>query len=311
MCGSDAQTHELHGELDTQDDRHLMPRTSPISGFLLIAVAMVCVVLAACGEETTTEPIVTSPEGVWRLTDSGVAESTLRLAADGSFSRVVANLAGSSCESSSGTWRVDGETLRLQINTLANASSSIVETYAFAIESGRLRLGGAASSEEFTRTSSMVSCVDYGFGSWTGLLSASVDSVEFNFTVADILLDVDGGQVEIEGLYVNGEDQRRLLLQVDGSPGPLDTGSFTVQNVPGATDTFYGFYDPDPTSVTFSGFDTTRLLPPGTFTLSAIAPERVAATFSFRANPRVEGEVGPSGAMFAQIDSGRIDLVYQ
>ena len=122
---------------------------------------------------------------------------------------------------------------------------------------------------------------------------------------------MDGGQIEIEGLYSNGGDERRLLLQVDGSPGPLDSGSFTVQNVPGATDTFYGLYHPDPASVTFSGFDTTRLLPPGTFTLSAIAPERVAATFSFRANPRVEGEIGPGGAIFAEIEAGRVDLVYQ
>ncbi len=289
----------------------MMPRTSSIVVSLRIAIAMGCVALAACSEATTTEPVVTSPEGIWRRADSGVAESTLRLAANGSFSRVVANLAGSSCASSSGTWRVDGETLRLQINTVDNAPSSSAESYAFTIEGGRLGLAGSASSEEFTRISSMVSCVDYGFGSWAGLLRASVDGVEVNFSVADILLNVDGGQIEIEGLYVNGGDERRLLLQVDGSPGPLDTGSFTVQNVPGATDTFYGLYNPDPTSVTFSGFDTTRLLPPGTFTLSAIGPERVAATFSFRANPRVEGEVGPGGAMFAELDSGRIDLVYR
>lgn len=272
---------------------------------------MGCVVLVACGGETTTEPVVTSPEGIWRLTDSGVAESTLRLAPDGSFSRVVAGLAASSCASSSGTWRVDGETLRLQINTVANAPSSSAESYVFAVESGRLRLGDTASSEQFTRTSSMVSCVDYGFGSWTGSLRAGVDGVELNFSPTDVLLDVDGGQIEIEGLYVDGGDERQLFLQVDGSPGPLEIGSFTVQNVPGATNTLYGFYHPDPTSVTFSGFDTTRLLPPGTFTLSAIAPERVAATFSFRANPRVEGEVGPGGAMFAEIGSGRIDLVYR
>ena len=276
-----------------------------------LCLLLVAGLVAACGEESPMVPAVVSPDGVWRVTQSGVSETTLRLAADGSFSRVRADLAGSSCSSSSGTWRADEGSLTLQITTVDNAPTSGSESYAFSIEGGQLALQGAGTPGDFSRAPSMVSCVDYGFGSWTGSLRADVDGVDIVFDVVSVRVSVDGGSIEIEGSYSAGADERELLLQIDGGPGPLDTGSFTVQNVPGATDTFYGLYHPDPGSPTFSGFDTTRLSPPGTFNLTAVAPERVAATFSFRANPRVEGEVGPGGATFAEIESGRVDLIYQ
>lgn len=270
-----------------------------------------CGLVAACGGESVVEPVPGNPEGIWRATAVGVSESTVRLASDGSFTRVIADLAGSVCESASGTWRVEGETLRIQISTVDNAPASSVESYSFTLEGGRLELDGSGSSGEFTAVPSMVSCVDYGFGLWGGLLRAAVDGVQIEFDVVAVRVDVGGGAVEIEGLYSSGQDDRQLVLQIDGSPGPLEPGSFTVQNVPGATDTFYGLYHPEPGSVTFSGFDTTRLSPPGSFTFSVVAPERVVATFSFRANPRVEGETGPGGATFAEIGTGRVDLTYR
>lgn len=266
---------------------------------------------AACGGESITEPVQGNPEGIWRTNRVGVSESTVRLAGDGSFTRVIADLAGSSCESAAGTWRVDGETLRIQISAVDNAPASSVETYSFTLEGGRLRLDGVGLSDEFSAVSSMVSCVDYGFGSWGGLLRAEVDGIPIEFDVVGVRVDVDAGAFEIEGFYSSGPDERQLVLQIDGSPGLLEPGSFTVQNVPGATDTFYGLYHPEPGSVTFSGFDTTRLSPPGTLTFSTVVPERVVATFSFRANPRVEGETGPAGATFAQIEAGRVDLTYR
>lgn len=274
-------------------------------------LAAVCWLLAACGGESVVAPVPSNPQGIWRATQPGLSESTIRLASDGTFTRVVANLAGSECESASGTWRVDGETLRVQISTVSNAPASVVENYAFSLEAGRLRLDGSGSTEEFSGISSMVSCVDYGFGSWGGLLRAEVDGVQIDFDVVAVRVDVGGGTVEIEGLYSSGADQRQLVLQIDGSPGPLEPGGFTVQNVPGATDTFYALYHPEPGSATFSGFDTTRLLPPGTFTLGAVASERVVAGFTFRANPRVEGEIGPGGATFADVAEGRVDLTYR
>ncbi len=266
---------------------------------------------AACGGESVVAPAPSNPEGIWQSTRVGLSESTLRLANDGSFTRVVADLAGSGCESAAGTWRVEGETLRIQVSTVNNEPASAAESYPFSLEGGRLRLDGSSSTEEFSRISSMVSCVDYGFGSWTGLLRAEVDGAPIDFAAIAVRVDVGGGTVEIEGLYSNEFDDRRLVLRVDGSPGPLEPGLFTVQNVPRATDTFYGLYHPEPGSVMFSGFDTTRLLPPGSFTLGAISAERVVATFSFRGNPRVEGEVGPGGATFVEIAAGRIELTYR
>lgn len=264
--------------------------------------------VAGCGEAMPVIPISTSPQGIWRLSQGAVSESSLHLASDGLFSRVVTDLSGGTCASSSGSWRTDGETLLLTVTTLSNAPASGVESYRFVIENGYLKLDG---SETFAPIDSMVSCADYGFGDWIGSLRASVKGVEVVFEIADVFVDTYGGQLQIDGLSSTGSDQSRMLLRIDGSPEPLATGVFTVQNVPGATDTFYGLYDPEPGSSTFSGFDTTRLSPSGTFTLSAVSPEHVTATFSFRANPRVEGEVGPDGATFAQIESGLIDIVYR
>lgn len=286
-------------------------RATSVSPINLRLLTVVCALVAACGGESIVEPEPSNPEGIWRVTDAGVSESTIRLASDGTFTRVVADLSGRQCESSSGTWRVTGETLRIQISTVDNAPASAVESYSFVLEGGRLRLAGSGSTDEFVAVPTMVSCVDYGFGSWSGVLRADVDDTRIEFDVVAVRVDVVGGVVEIEGLYSSGPDERQLVLQIDGSPGPLGPGSFTVQNVPGATDTFYALYHPEPGSVTFSGFDTTRLSPPGTFTISAAGPERVVATFSFRANPRVEGEIGPGGASFAEIGAGLVDLTYR
>lgn len=277
-------------------------------GFMTLTA---CILLTACGEESIVEPVpMISPVGIWRVSEAGVSESTLRLASDGSFARVVADLSGRTCSSSSGTWRVDGESLSIQIVAVNNGPASGSETYSFAIGGGQLTLGGTGVSGVFSSVSAMVSCVDYGFGSWTGTLAATVDGFEIDFQVVEIRVDVDAGELEIDGSYVDGGDERLLKLQI-GASGSLEAGVFTVQNVPGATETFYGLYHPDPGSATFSGFDTTRLSPPGTFTLTAITPERIGATFSFRANPRVEDEVGPGGATFAEIETGRVDLLYR
>ncbi len=274
-------------------------------GIILVAG---CLSVAACGKSTPVVPISESPEGIWRFSETGVSESTLRLVSDGSFSRVVTDLEDRNCVSSSGSWRTDGENLLLEITAVSNAPASGFENYRFVIQDGRLQLG---ETEIYTAVGSMVSCADYGFGAWAGELRATLDGVEMLFEIVDVILDMYGGQLQVEGISTTGVGQSRMLLQIDGSPNPLNPRDFTVQNVPGSTNTFYGFYHPDPGSSTFSGFDTTRLLPTGILTLSAVGPERVTATFSFRANLRVEGEVGPGGATFAQIESGRVEIVYR
>jgi hypothetical protein len=267
-----------------------------------------CLSVAACSESAPVVPISVSPQGVWRFSEAGVSESTLRLAPDGLFSRVVSDLKASTCVSSSGSWRTDGESLLLTIASVSNAPASGSENYRFVIQDGRLQLG---ETEIYTAVGSMVSCADYGFGAWTGVLRATLDGVEMLFEIVDVIVDMYGGQLQVEGVSTTGAGQSRMLLQIDGSPNPLNPRGFTVQNVPGSTNTFYGLYHPDPGSSTFSGFDTTRLSPTGTFTLSAVGPERVTATFSFRANLRVEGEAGPGGATFAQIELGRVEVVYR
>ena len=267
-----------------------------------------CLSVSACAENVPTVPISSSPQGVWRVSEAGVLESTLHLAPDGLFSRVVSDLEARTCVSSSGSWRTNGESLVLTITEVSNSPTSGFENYRFVIQDGRLQLG---ETEIYKAVGSMVSCADYGFGAWTGEFRATVDGVEMMFEVVDVIVDIYGGQLQVEGIHTQGAGQGRILLQVDGSPSPLNPRAFNVQNVPGSTNTFYGLYHPDPGSPTVSGFDTTRLSPTGTFMLSAVGPERVTATFSFRANLRVEGEVGPGGATFAQIDLGRLEIVYR
>lgn len=272
-----------------------------------VVAALVMVAVVGCGDETPMAPGSLTPEGVWLLEDAGVRETTVRLTDDGSFSRVVADLVGQTCVSSSGRWRVTGDVLTLTVTTRANQPVSESEQYGLAVQASELLLDGGAAPGRYVRGTSMVSCVDYAFGSWIGVLSAEVDGVELAFQVGAVDLDVDRGELAVDGSH----DERLLSLRVDGSPGPLDARTFTVQNVPGASDTFYGLYHPDPASTVFSGFDTTRLSPTGSLTLTSIAPERIVATFSFRANPRIEGEEGPNGEMFALIETGRIDLEYR
>jgi hypothetical protein len=84
-----------------------------------------------------------------------------------------------------------------------------------------------------------------------------------------------------------------------------------VQNVPGAVRTFYGLFHPTPGDPDFLGFDTTRLSPPGAFVVSNVTPERIAGTFEFQGNPRVEGETGPGGSTSTLLTNGRLDLEYR
>ena len=52
-----------------------MDRASSSFGRRFLGLLAGSVLLAACGGETTTEPIPTSPEGTWRITDAGVLEA--------------------------------------------------------------------------------------------------------------------------------------------------------------------------------------------------------------------------------------------
>lgn len=269
----------------------------------------------ACGETPIDVVDPVSPEGVWQVTVPGSLETTLRLADDGTFNRVVANLSGSGCSSSSGTWRVNGDALVLQTNVLENEPGTATETFTLSVDGSTLSLTDGSGTVSFAAAGAMVSCVDYGFGSWTGSFTAEVDGTPVTFSDLEVRIDVDAGELEISadaqacdgcaGVPIE------LVLRVDTNAGALEARAYTVQNVPGATNTLFGLYHPEPGSTSFSGFDTTRLSPPGTLSLSDVGAERAAGTFSFRGNPRVEGEMASGGATFVEVEEGRIDLVYR
>lgn len=268
-----------------------------------------------CGETPIEIEEPVSPDGVWMVTVPGSSETSLRLADDGTFDRVIADLSGSTCSSSSGTWRLEGESLTLQTSVRDNAPSTGSETFTLSLDGSTLSLTDGGGTVSFSAGGSMPSCVDYGFGSWTGAFTGEVDGTAVTFSELDIRIDVDAGELEIraeaEACDGCGAVPIELVLRVDTNAGRLEARAYTVQNVPGATNTLYGLYHPEPGSTSFSGFDTTRLSPPGTLSLTDVGPERAVGTFSFRGNPRVEGETASGGETFVEVEEGRIDLVYR
>lgn len=279
-----------------------------------LAAGIVALALLGCGE-SPVEPESLDIEGFWQLTEAGISESTFRFADDGTFVRVEADLVRRSCLSSSGRWREEEGSLTLEITVSDNMPTSTSQTYSVTLDASGLGLTTASFTGLYGDVTTMPSCVDYGFGAWSGAFSAEIDGEDVLFAVVDVELDIDAGTTTIRGEDVGctscPDGVREILLRIESQPDPLDPRTFSVNNDPGASDTFYALYHPDPASSTFSGFDTTRLAPPGTFVLSSVGPERIAGSFGFRANPRVEGDVGPNGETFAMAESGVVALTYR
>ena len=259
---------------------------------------------SACGV-TEPESRPTRVDGVWQSSRVGVAETTLDLAADGTATLVRADLAASTCEVSAGRWTLEGEEVVVRFTSIGGAPASGQERFTVAS-------GGLAS---FRRLDRMITCVDYGWGQWTGTLSITVDGVPRDFSVFDIDLDVDGGKLQVVGLSraCDGcpSDTPQLVVELDTGAGALTPGSFTVQNVAGASRTLYGFYHPDPGSPTFLGFNTTRLSPAGEFRLEELGLDRVTGSFGFRANPLADGQVAPDGSTTTLITDGEVRVTYR
>jgi hypothetical protein len=123
-----------------------------------------------------------------------------------------------------------------------------------------------------------------------------------------VQVSVDGGELRVTALA--GTDAE-LEIALTSGEGRLVPGTFTVQNVPGAVRTMYGFYNPVPGDPQFLGFNTERLSPPGTFVLERIAPDRVLGTFGFRGNPIADGQTAPDGSATTLLTDGVVDLTYR
>ena len=166
----------------------------------------------------------------------------------------------------------------------------------------------------FTPVPRGASCVDYGFGSWEGAVSATIDGEARVFDDIEVAIDIEGGFLRVASLWrpcpTCPTEDPQLTVEVE-APGELEAGTYTVQNFAGAEMTMFGFFHPDPGAPAFEGFSTERLSPPGEFVLTAVADERVSATFSFRGNPRTDGDVAPDGSTFTLVTDGVVDLTYR
>jgi hypothetical protein len=269
---------------------------------------------AACGTtEPDFEPVV--PDGIWQSSTSGLFETTLQLNADGSAALVEADLSAESCGDAVGTWDADQTTLRLILTPSGGAPSSDRRTYAYEAFADSLVLTDDGNRTVFRPRAGGRTCVDYGWGSWEGTLSAEVDGAARTFGAVRISMAIAAGRLEITSYAPSCDTcalgDPELVLRIDGAPDPLGPRTFVVDNVPGARNTFFGFHHTHPGDPDFLGFNTDRLSPTGTFTLQAIAPDRVRATFSFRGNPIVEGQQAPDGRTTVLVTGGVVDLTYR
>jgi hypothetical protein len=270
--------------------------------------------LAACG--TTDPEVVEAPLArIWQSSGTGAREVSLRLVPGGETALVEADLTARTCRSRSGSWsRANG---RLALSLSGGGASMPAEERAFTyrVYADSLVLDGTDGTTTYRPATRMPTCVEYGFGTWTGTLSAAVDGVDRDFGDVSVRAAVGSGVLEITSASrpcpTCEPEQVELLLVLDASPGALTEGSYTVQNVPGADRTFYALHDTHPGDTTFPGFDTSRLSPPGTFVLTSVAVDRVVGTFSFRANPVSDGLNAPDGRTTVLVTDGRVDLEYR
>ncbi|MBT8403510.1 MAG: hypothetical protein KJP18_06615, partial [Gemmatimonadetes bacterium] len=253
-------------------------------------------------------------DGLWRATEAGIFETTIKLSADGTAHLVEADFTGLSCTSADGSWTADDGRLVLRLTPAGGAANSDVRSYDVEVSQGRLTLARGGESTTFVPVSSVPSCVSYGFGSWEGTLSARIDGVPWTFTN----LSVDTERVRAGSLVILAcldtatsctPDNVVLLLQVNGAAGPLTPGTYPLGDISSG---FYGLVNLFPDDPDFPGFDSLRLTPTGALTLTSVADERIVATFEFRANERASNAPpAPDGSTFALVTDGVIDLEYR
>lgn len=276
------------------------------------AMTTVFVALAACGSPVDVpDPVEDDPTGVWQFSDTN-EEITLELDADGTFQRVTAATTAMQCGRDSGSWSVNDDALVLSLDATSGGGQ---DRFTFSVDGAVLILsetGGAPRS--FSTVAAGASCVDYGFGDWEGTLSATIDGDPLAFADVEVEVDIEGGSLRIVSLWrpcpTCPTEDPQLILEID-APGELETGTYSVQNFVGAEMTMFAFYHPVPDDPDFEGFSTERLTPPGEFALMAVADESVSATFSFRGNPRRDGDTAPDGSTFTLVTDGVVELVYR
>ncbi len=281
----------------------------------ILSAFLVATTLSACGE-SPTEPDSAAParvDGVWQATEPDVREMTIELSADGTARLVEADLSGLACTSSAGSWTSDGDRLVLRLTPTGETSDPEIRSFDYDVSEGTLVLTTGAQSATYRPASGVPSCVTYGFGTWQGTLRARIDDVPMTFTNISVNTErIRAGSVEILACLDTDSscetDNVVLLLQVT-APGVLTPGTYPLGD---QSSGFYGLVNLFPDDPDFPGFDSLRLSPTGAFLLTSIGPERVVASFEFRANERAtNAPPAPDGSTFALVTDGTVNLTYQ
>lgn len=275
-----------------------------------------CLIALAAGCGTMEPDLISSPieaVGVWRETRTQVAETTIRLLEDGSFDRADADLAEQSCVMSSGTWTVEGDTLSLRVAMVGGVTSSQRADFEIGRIDGGLRLTRNGETSVLTVSPDSPSCVDYGWGTWTGRFDVTIDGAPASFDGLTARVYEESGRLIIAHdtvTCVGCAAEEDLTLVLD-TPARLEPGLYVVSRDPAAVRTFSAFFNPAPGDPDFEGFSTDRISPIGELSLSEIRPDRIAGTFFVTVFPLADGAASPTGATSAELTSGIVDLTYR
>ena len=273
---------------------------------------LLATLLTACG---STEPETTSPalDRTWRST-TGDLETTLSLDPSGSVTLVEAAFSLRTCDGYTGNWSTDGSRLVLQLISTDRGGGPAERVFTYEVFEDRLVLTAEGETSTLRPVTAFPDCRSYDFGSWAGTLTADIDGVAQSFENISVTTALTSGLLEIRACPSAGSacDVRdaELILNVDAPPGPLATGTYTVQNIPGASN-FFALHNTHPDDSSFPGFNTERLLPPGEFVVTSLSEDRVVGTFSFRANEIQDGLSAPDGRRFVLVTNGVVDLEYR
>jgi hypothetical protein len=266
--------------------------------YLLVPATVLagCLLLAGCSDTDPTDVDPTTVEGVWRSGVSGVQESTLEFAGDGSFRVVDADFGLQRCSVETGVWTQMDEALAIRVTERDGRPISEEVDVPYTLSGSSLVTQAGTSEEEvWSRFESMPTCADYGWPSFS--MGADVAGVFTDFSqnpptlsleeaIADGRIMVAGWSAAPGGETTSCVTCQVLELEIFTEPaGPLVPGTYPIEAFAAgglisrallrvdypSTDEHYRTDEGDP--------DTQP--PSGQVTLTTVTPQRIEGTFAF------------------------------
>lgn len=234
-----------------------------------------------------------APIGAWQRTVPGEEQQSFELVADGTFHEVFANFQFEFCESGSGTFAVDGDSIRVSIGGEGGAAA-----WARNGSTLTLYMPGETEPQVFSSVSALPSCEDYGFESsttgWAGTLTATVDGVATDFGSVVWLEEIGGGDAWVIG---NAGIQQLQFYVATAVPGTYATSNGEAGMGRYVPDTSVPGYD---YSMPAGEFNTNFDGGSGSISVTQATPTSFTGSFAF--------EVGNGSGGSVSITNGVVDI---